>query len=356
MSSLRPLVLICGLAVVLAACGQASGSASPGATASGPPSASASAETSTEPSQEPVALTVGLGFIPSVQFAQFYLADQAGYYEDAGLDVTFQNKIDPDLVTLVGQGSIDLGLADGTSVIPAVSNGIPIRYVATIYGQFPSIVFAKASSGIAAAKDLEGKKLGIPGRYGSSWIMLQALLKSAGLTPDDLQIVEYPDFGQGAAVAQGAVDAATGFANNEPVQLQLTGKEVNILRVDEITPLPGNGLIVGKDALETKRDAVTAFVAATLRAMEDIKADPEKGLDAAITAVPDLAASRDTQAAILDATIDVWSGPVQEAKGLGAIEPNDWEQSVAFMTDLGLVPNPVTVDDLIDTGLLPQTG
>ena len=356
MSSLRPLVLICGLAVVLAACGQASGSASPGATASGPPSASASADTSTEPSQEPVALTVGLGFIPSVQFAQFYLADQAGYYEDAGLDVTFQNKIDPDLVTLVGQGSIDLGLADGTSVIPAVSNGIPIRYVATIYGQFPSIVFAKASSGIAAAKDLEGKKLGIPGRYGSSWIMLQALLKSAGLTPDDLQIVEYPDFGQGAAVAQGAVDAATGFANNEPVQLQLAGEEVNILRVDEITPLPGNGLIVGKDALETKRDAVTAFVAATLRAMEDIKADPEKGLDAAITAVPDLAASRDTQAAILDATIDVWSGPVQEAKGLGAIEPNDWEQSVAFMTDLGLVPNPVTVDDLIDTGLLPQTG
>ena len=356
MSSLRPLVLICGLAVVLAACGQASGSASPGATASGPPSASASADTSTEPSQEPVALTVGLGFIPSVQFAQFYLADQAGYYEDAGLDVTFQNKIDPYLVTLVGQGSIDLGLADGTSVIPAVSNGIPIRYVATIYGQFPSIVFAKASSGIAAAKDLEGKKLGIPGRYGSSWIMLQALLKSAGLTPDDLQIVEYPDFGQGAAVAQGAVDAATGFANNEPVQLQLAGEEVNILRVDEITPLPGNGLIVGKDALETKRDAVTAFVAATLRAMEDIKADPEKGLEAAITAVPDLAASRDTQAAILDATIDVWSGPVQEAKGLGAIEPNDWEQSVAFMTDLGLVPNPVTVDDLIHTGLLPQTG
>ena len=39
----------------------------------------------------PVKLTVGLGYIPNVQFAQFYLADQAGYYRDAGLDVTFQN-------------------------------------------------------------------------------------------------------------------------------------------------------------------------------------------------------------------------------------------------------------------------
>jgi NitT/TauT family transport system substrate-binding protein len=174
--------------------------------------------------------------------------------------------------------------------------------------------------------------------------------------PDDLDIVEYPDFGQGAAVAQGAVDAATGFANNEPVQLELTGEEVTILRVDEVTPLPGNGLIVGQAALESKADAIAAFVAATLRAMEDISDDPDAGVDAAIAAVPDLAASRDTQAAILDATIDVWRGPVQEAAGLGAIEPADWEESVAFMTELGLVPNPVTVDDLIDPGLLPQTG
>jgi NitT/TauT family transport system substrate-binding protein len=353
-SLLRPLAMIASLAVVVAACASGPSSSSPSATVA--PSASGSDVASVEPSQEPVALSVGLGFIPSVQFAQFYLADQAGYYKDAGLDVTFRHGTDYDVTTLVGAGELDLGLADGTSVIPAVSNKIPIKYVATIYGRFPSIVFAKASSGIAAAKDLKGKRLGIPGRFGSSWIMLEALLKSAGLTPDDLQIVEYPDFGQGAAVAQGAVDAATGFANNEPVQLQLAGEQVNILRVDEFTPLPGNGLIAGRDALDKKGDAVAAFVAATLRAMEDIKSDPERGLDAAITAVPDLAASRDTQAAILDATIDVWSGPVQESKGLGAIEPSDWEKSLVFMTDLALVPNPVTVDDLIDTGLLPQTG
>ena len=350
------IVLTASLALVVVACGPAAGSAPPNAVPSSSAAPSASGDESADPTAEPVALTVGLGFIPSVQFAQFYLADQAGYYDEAGLDVTFQNKIDPDLVTLVGQGSIDLGLADGTSVIPAVSNAIPIKYIATIYGRFPSIVFAKASSGIANAGDLKGRKLGIPGRFGSSWIMLQALLESADLTPDDLQIVEYPDFGQGAAVTQGAVDAATGFANNEPVQLRLTGEEVTILRVDEVTPLPGNGLIVGLDALDAKGDAIAAFVAATLRAMDEISEDPEKGLEAALTAVPELAADRDTQAAILDATIEVWRGPNQDARGLGTIEPGDWEKSVAFMTDLGLVPNPVTVEDLVDTGFLPQRG
>ena len=39
-------------------------------------------------------LTVGLGYIPSVQFAQFYLAEEAGYYDEAGLggDVPEQDR------------------------------------------------------------------------------------------------------------------------------------------------------------------------------------------------------------------------------------------------------------------------
>jgi len=351
MSSFRPLIsLIAIVSLALAACG-------PGATTAVPRSSSVpSPSASEEPSQPRVALAVGLGYIESVQFAPFYLAEQAGYYAEAGLDVTFRHGFDYDVIALVGQGELDLGLADGTSVIPAVSQGIPIKYVATIYGRFPSVVFAKASSGIAVAADLEGRRLGIPGRFGSSWIMLQALLGSAGLKPDDLEIVEYPEFGQGAAVTQGAVDAATGFTNNEPVQLRLTGEAVNVLRVDEITPLPGNGLIVGAAALDSKADAVAAFIAATLQAMEEIRATPEVGLEAALKQVPDLASSRDTQAAILDATIEVWRGPVQEARGLGAIEPADWESSVDYLTTLGLVPNPVTVDELIETGLLPGDG
>jgi NitT/TauT family transport system substrate-binding protein len=334
-------------AFLVAACGgSATPSTSASAPASGRPSASASGSPSSGSPAAATPLVVGLGFIPSVQFAQFYLADQAGYYEDEGLDVTFLNEIDANLVPKVGQGQVDIGMSDGTSVIPAVSQGIPVRYVATVYGQFPSIVFGKASSGIASAADLEGKKLGIPGRYGSSWIMLQALLDSAGLTPADLEIVEYPDFGQGAAVSQGAVDAATGFANNEPVQLGLSGTEPFVLHVDDVTALPGPGLIVSNATLEAKHDAVEGFVRATLRAMDEIVADPAKGLDAAIAAVPELGEARDTQAAILDATIDVWQAPGSGV--LGAIDLDGWQDSIDFMTELGgLVPNPVTVDQLV---------
>ncbi len=330
-----PLALSLVLAMVVGACAVGTSSPSPSSAAR-------------------QALTVGLGYIPSVQFAPFYLADQAGYYRDAGLDVTFQNKIDPDLVTLVGQGAIDVGLADGTSLIPAVSQGIPVRYIATVYRDFPSIVFAKTASGIATAADLKGKKIGIPGRYGSSWIMLQALLGSANLTPDDVQIVEYPDFGQGAAVQQGAVDAATGFANNEPVQLELAGFPTTVLHVDAIVPLPGPGLISGTATIGSKQAAIAAFVAATLKAMAEIAANPEKGLDAAIVAVPDLASGRATQKAILEATIAAWKGSGSGAPTLGAIDTAGWSASLDFMATLGLVPNPIKVEDLIRDDLLPK--
>ena len=207
----RPVSLALVLVVIgslVVACGGAGGSAS---VPPSNPSASSAAGESPDASVAPTKLVVGLGYIDSVQFAQFYLAQQQGYYAEGGLEVEFQNKIDPDLIPLVGSGTIDVGIGDGTSVIPAASNGIPVEYVATLYGKFPDVVFAKASSGIAKPADLKGKKIGIPGRYGSSWVMLQAMLASAGLTTDDVEIVEYPAFNQEAAVEQGAVDAATGY-------------------------------------------------------------------------------------------------------------------------------------------------
>jgi len=321
----------------------------------GPTSSLAQSEGSS-PAPEPTSLTVGLGYIPSVQFAQFYLAEEAGYYADAGLAVTFQNKVDPELITLIGQGAVDIGMGDGTSLIPAVSQGIPVRYGATIFGRFPNVLFSLEESGIEEVADLAGKSVGIPGRFGSSWVALQALLASGGLTSDDVKIVTYPDFGHGVAVAEGQVDAAIGYLNNEPVQLTREGLTVNVIRVDDVAPLPGPGLVVGTSTLQAKGDALRAFTQATLRAMEDIEADPQRGLDATFARVPELAADPVTQRAILDATIDGWSNEHTDTFGLGAIDADAWAQTVAFLTAMpdSPVAGPVAVEDLITNDLLPS--
>jgi ABC-type nitrate/sulfonate/bicarbonate transport systems, periplasmic components len=308
------------------------------------------------PSAAPLTkLTVGLGYIPSVQFAQFYRAKVQGYYAAAGLDVTFQNGDDANLITLIAQGADDIGIADGTSVIPAVGQGIHIRYVATIYAQFPNVVITGVNSGITSVAGLRGNSIGIPGPYGSSWIMLQALLSSAGMTTADIVERDYPDYGQGVALQQGQVDAATGYRNNEPVQLALVGFATSQLTVDDIVPLPGPGLIVGSATLAAKHDALAAFVAATLRAMREIDASPEVGLDDSIAVVPELGADRATQLAILRATIEMWHSPNTDAHGLGAIDSSAWAQSLDFMRGLpgSNIPATLTADQLVTTEVLP---
>ena len=182
--------------------------------------------------------------------------------------------------------------------------------------------------------------------------MLQALLLSAGMTPDDVDIVLYPDFAQATALQQGAVDAATGFANNEPIVLKQAGIDTVVLTVDSVVPLPGPGLVTGTATLASKADALRAFTAATLRAMDEIAVDPQKGIDATFAAVTDLATDPALQRQILDATIATWKN-TRTGASYGAIDTAGWQQSLDFMTSLGLVPNPVTVDQLVDGSLLP---
>ena len=110
--------------------------------------------------------------------------------------------------------------------------------------------------------------------------------------------------------------------------------------------------MTGTATLAAKHQALAAFTAATLRAMNEITADPQKGLDATFAAVPDLAQKPDLQRQILDATIATWKN-TRTGAALGTIDKAGWQQSLDFMSGLGLVPHPVTVDRLIDTSLLP---
>jgi NitT/TauT family transport system substrate-binding protein len=336
-------VLLSSLALLITGC---TSSASP--TPSASPSASSTA----------VQLTVGLGYIPGVQFAPFYLAQQSGAYAAGGLDVTLQNQIDPDLISLVGSGGLDLALADGTSMIPAVSQGIPVRYLATIYGVLPNVVIARTDAGIMSPADLVGKRVGTPGQYGSGYLTLLGILDQASLSIGDVSLDLYPDFGQTQALISGAADATTGYVNNDLVQAEAAGVEVEVFYASAAAPFAGPGLISSPTTIESKGDAIRAFIAATLEAMRQIAANPELGVDAAAKVVPEVAATpaaRANSLAVMQATVSVWAGPLQESAGYGAISVEGWETSISFMRS---IPGQTVLDglkasDIVDESLLP---
>ncbi|HLY66619.1 MAG TPA: ABC transporter substrate-binding protein, partial [Chloroflexota bacterium] len=115
-----------------AAVNSAAPGGSAGTTPAGSVSAAASGPVSAKPSAavQTTAVTLALGYIPNVQFAPFYVAQAKGIYKDAGLDVSFDNGISPDLIKSVGAGKFKIALADADTVISAREQGIPVVYVA----------------------------------------------------------------------------------------------------------------------------------------------------------------------------------------------------------------------------------
>ena len=288
-----------------------------------------------------------LGFRPDVQFAPFYLARQAGLYAAAGLEVTIEHASGGELIRLVATGDAEFGVADATDVMIARTNDIPVKYVSTLYQFFPVALIGPAGTVPTDLADLAGLRIGTPGRFGSSWHALLAILHSAGLTADDVTIREYPQFNQVEGLLNGDVDLITGFRNNEPLRLAAEGMETDLLTVDDIAPMPGPGVIVGDDLLATDLDLAHDFATATLLAQQAIVDDPDLGLRAAVEAVPTIAEDEATALAVLEATIPIWRGVQPGIDGI--INESVWESGYQIMRNLGFIDGSVPLEDMIES-------
>jgi NitT/TauT family transport system substrate-binding protein len=328
MSPRRLAIPSLALAVVLGAC-------SPGTSVT--PSGSAA----------PRAVTLLLGFQPDVQFAPFYLAQQAGYFRDAGLDVTIEHS--DDVLRLVADGQSEFGVADATDVMIGRTTGIPIKYVATLYDRFPVALIGAPAVVPAEPAELAGLRIGTPGRFGSSWHALMALLDAGGMTPDDVTIREYPQFNQVEGLLNGDVDLITGFRANEPLRLDAEGFDVELMTVDDFAPLPGPGIVVGDELLSSDVALITAMTGAVAKAQREIAGDVEVGLDAAIHEVPAIADDRDTARAVLEATVEGWGAPPS-----GVIDTDVWATGYQTMKRLGLIDGSISVGEMYDTLVRPQ--
>ncbi len=293
-----------------------------------------------------------LGFQPDVQFAPFYYAQQEGLFAKYGLDVTIEYKGDADLVRLVADGQAELGVADATDVMISRTAGIPIKYVATIYRLFPVALIGPRGTVPGHPAELVGTRIGTPGRYGSSWHALLALLDAGGLTADDITVREYPQFNQVDGLLNGDVDLITGFRNNEPLRLAAQGMDTDLLTVERIAPLPGPGLIAADELLAADPRLVQDVVNAVFEAMAPIAADPQVGVDAAVVAVPTIASDTATALAVLTATVKLWT---QADGGVSPqIDRAIWTSGYDRMQRLGFIDGSVPLDEMIREDIVPS--
>lgn len=323
------------LVLVLAACGQAA------------------APTVATP-QAPVKETLALGYIPDVQFAPFYVAKERGFYREEGLDIEFRQGFSTDVLKLVGTGELNFGVASGDEVLVARSQGVPLVYVATWFQKFPISVMALEQAGIRQPTDLKGRTIGVPGRFGATYVGLRALLATAGLKETDVQLREI-GFNQVQALTQGQVEAVVGYTNNEPVQLRALGRPITTIDVFSTVTLASNGLVTNEKTLRERPELVERMVRASLRGLAETIAQPDAAVDTVIAGyTPEAKDKRPTLREVLQTSIPLWQSDQTAREGLGYSDPATWTASRDLLRQLGLLGGDVDLAQTYTNRFLPK--
>lgn len=287
---------------------------------------------------------LGLGFIPNVQFAPYYVGIEKGFFRDAGIDLELSYGFENDYLKLVGVDEYQFMVGSGDQVVLGRAQGLPVRYVLSWYSRYPVVIFAKAERGITTPADLAGKRVGIPGAFGASYVALRGILEAAGLSEQEIKL-ESIGFTQAAAVSEDKVDAAVDYAVNGPVVLELAGIPTTQIALDDYLVIPANGMVTNEKTIAERPELVQAMVSATRQAIAYTLANPDEAFAIALQSVPEAGGENAAVSrAVFDASLAYWTPRPEQT--LGATNLADWQAAAEFMQRIGLVDTVVDAETL----------
>ncbi len=299
-------------------------------------------------SAELTKIRLPMGYIPNVQFAPFYMAADKGYFAEEGLEIDFDYQYETDGVALVGANELPFSVVSAEQVPLARAQGLPIVYFLAWWHDYPVAVAVKSSSNIKELADLKGKKIGLPGPFGASYVGLRALLNAAGLRESDVTL-DSIGYAQVEALVADQEDAVVIYDNNEPIQLKAKGYDVRVFSVRDYVSLASNGVITNEKTIAENPELVRRFARAFLRGVAAVLANPDEAFNVSKKYIPDLQESEwNTQREILNSSMTYW-----KTKQPGFSDPQAWENMQAVLLDMGLLKAPIDLSKAFTNEYIP---
>ncbi|MGN7870737.1 ABC transporter substrate-binding protein [Paracoccus sp. 22332] len=283
-------------------------------------------------------LSLMLDWFVNPDHAPIIVAKELGFFAEAGLTVDITAPADPsDPPRMLASGQVDLAVGYQPQLHLQVHEGLPLTRIATLVATPLNCLTVIADGPVQSVADLKDRKVGysVPGMETA---LMGAMLDRAGLTLDDVELVNV-GWSLSPALMTGQVDATLGgFRNFEMTQMRLEGAEGRCLFVEEQGIPAYDELILLANPETMDPDATARFVAAMERGAHYILNHPDQAWRVFRDAHPDLDDELNRQA---------WAATLPRfSQSPGAVDHGRYARFEAFLRDAGLIDGVLPVSAL----------
>ncbi|MFP5070558.1 ABC transporter substrate-binding protein [Pseudonocardia nantongensis] len=283
-------------------------------------------------------IRVALDWTPNTNHLGLFVAQQAGYFRDAGLDVEFlpYNQTSPDV--LVGSGAAEFGVSFQDSFTYSKAAGADITSVMAILQHWATEIAVRADRpDITRPRDLDGTVFAGFGGPGETATM-QAVIRADGgrgeFRTEVLATAAYE------ALYAGQADFTLPFVHVEGLEAQLRGEPLRTFRyTDYGFPDAYNVLLAGNSTwLGQNPDRARAFVQAVQRGYALAAENPAGAARMLKEANP----GAFTNDELIDRGAAMLArGYLRDGQGrVGFQTPEKWSAFSGFLYDTGTVAGP----------------
>lgn len=187
------------------------------------------------------------------------IAEARDLFKKAGANVKIY-KFDSGKTTrdAMISGRIDIGVIGATPFVVGAAKGQMEAIATAMYGAKTLSVVGGLKSGVNSVKDLKGRRVGSQLGSATDSVFQNKILPRFALSKSDIQIINIPFQNHVSALAAGSIDA---FAGVEPFPSVAEVEKIGKVLVDysdfDLQPII---LAANKSVVDTKRDAVVAFL------------------------------------------------------------------------------------------------
>ncbi|HEY7246333.1 MAG TPA: ABC transporter substrate-binding protein [Xanthobacteraceae bacterium] len=231
------------------------------------------------------AVKLTLDFTIQGQQSPFVLANEAGYFARAGVNVQVDRGYgSADAITKVASGAYDMAFADLGALIQFDGRQDKARLfsVLQIYDVAPMVVLSLKKAGISKPSDLAGKRVASP-PASSTRVMFPLLAVANGLDPAAVSWIDVTPQLREMLLVQGQADATTALITDVPgiEHLGVADRDLDIMRFSDFgVALYGHCLLTTPEFAEKNPDTIKKVVKAVAESWKAAIADPDRAIAA----------------------------------------------------------------------------